>query len=101
MGLFLFGIWETPVSEYLFTYLILAVVGFGVSVLHRYLLVPALIVIGWFAVRDFTSFHRYQVGPDDFYVLQVGLAVAFSIVASFAGAMLNSRRAKIRNERLA
>ena len=94
MGIFLFGIWDIPVSSYVMLYVALGVVGFALTFLHRYFLVAAIAGIGWLAFKDFGDFYRYQVNPSDFYVLQVTASIAFSILASAAGAILSGRRAR-------
>ena len=92
MELFFFGMWDIPVSNYWAFYFLLAIIGFGLCLLHRYFIALALPVLGWFAFKDFSSFFAYNVGPDRIYIAQVAISIICAVLLSFFGAYLNLRR---------
>jgi hypothetical protein len=93
MELFFFGFWDVPVSNYWPFYIVLGLAGFGLCLLHRYLIALALPVIAWCAFKDFASFFASNVGPDRTYIALVGVSVIAAVLLSFLGAYLNFQRA--------
>ena len=100
MELFFFGFWEIPVGSYLVFYCLFGIAGFALCLFHRYFIALALLVIGWFAFKDFSSFFASNVGPGRVYIAMVGLSIILAILASFLGTYLSIRRVQKRNQSL-
>ncbi|MEJ7861569.1 MAG: hypothetical protein WKF90_08025 [Pyrinomonadaceae bacterium] len=95
MNILLFGIWETPISDYWFFYFVLGIAGFLLCYLNRYLLVLVIPVIIWFSVSDFQNFyHSVNVRPDSLYIFWAFLSMMLAMTASVFGALMNKRKVK-------
>lgn len=94
--LLLFGVWEIPLTDYLYFYLALAVIGFVLCYVLRSSIFVVVPVIAWFAVNHVSRFYRYQVGPQPEYAFQVFLAIAAAVGFSVYGLILNKRGRELR-----
>lgn len=92
MEILLFGVWDVPVSSYLWPYLLLGLIGSIACYLNRYFLVLIIPIILWFAISDFRRFYRYDIGPNNEYVFFVGLSILLAMAAAIGASVLNKRK---------
>jgi hypothetical protein len=95
MNILLFGIWEMPVTNYLYFYLLAGLVGFILCYFNRYLLPLVAIALLWFSITDFTYFyHIINLRPDNSYIFKATLSMIFAILASVVGAIVNLKKVR-------
>jgi phosphotransferase system glucose/maltose/N-acetylglucosamine-specific IIC component len=91
MGYLMYGIWDIPITFYWMFYFVLGVIGFAISYFNRYLFLLSVVAIFVFCVLDFSTFRSASTTPDKWYVTQVAISMAFAVIASLLGAVLNRR----------
>lgn len=88
----MFGIWDIPISFYWMFYFVLGIIGFAISYFNRYLFLLAVGVISAFSVLDFKAFFGSLITPGEYYVFQTAISMAFAVLASLTGAILNQKK---------
>ena len=94
-SLFLFGIWETPLSNYWLFYLGFGLLGFALCYFHRLFIIPVIPLLLWFAISDLKDFYHYQALLNNNYIFQVIIAIFTSLMMFISGAFLNAQESKI------
>lgn len=91
MRFLMFGIGDIPITFYWTFYFVIGIIGFAISYFHRYLFLVAVAAITIFCVLDFRAFYGSLITPGEYYVFRVAISMAFAVLASLAGAILNQR----------
>jgi lipopolysaccharide export LptBFGC system permease protein LptF len=89
----LFGMSEPSIWGWVLVYLIIGLIGFSLSYIHRYLIfavVPIFIWLSYYLVNDFSKYFFSQTEKNLAYVL-----ILFDISAIIFGSVLSWKKHKI------
>ncbi len=89
-------IWDVPITDYLFFYLIFGTIAFVLCFIRRFFITAIIPLLLWFCIADMRSFFRQDVGskklgPEGDYIFIVAVLMLIAFSFAILGTYLNWR----------